>query len=546
MDRPEVKKDQLARYFILPERVVAYDPGGGQIDNLESLLVTNNDDCLISCNSGDSPWFVIDFGQELNGGIRIDLADPEPADPVRVRIRFGESVSEVMSLPDKDHVIHDVTLDLPVMGSHEFGKTGFRFVRLDFINLPDKLHVNQLKAVALERPLEYKGFFESSDRLLNDIWKIGARTVHLCCQDYILDGIKRDRMLWMGDVHPQIHVIASVFGDIDIVNESMDHIYDITEKNNWMNGHSAYSLWWLISMWDWFYITGDLDWLNSKIGQVTQVGDLIIDHIDHNGWENLTGVRFIDWSIGFNESIVRQGLQALIVWALRSACNIFEVVKDEKNYDKYVKYVEWVSGVKSTDMNNKQVNALRVLAGIEDPVKANQSVFSVKPFNGLSTWFSYYVLKARALAGDYVNSLDFVRKYWGSMLELGAKSFWEHFEIDWVENGSRIDSLPEPGKIDVHAECGDHCFKGHRHSLCHGWAGGVTAWLSTNILGVKILEPGFKKVEISPQLVDLKFVQGAYPTPLGTIELEHKLKDNGKIETNVDAPDGIEIVIKGS
>jgi hypothetical protein len=33
------------------------------------------------------------------------------------------------------------------------------------------------------------------------------------------------------------------------------------------------------------------------------------------------------------------------------------------------------------------------------------------------------------------------------------------------------------GKKDLHGDFGAHCYVGFRHSFCHGWAGGPTAWL---------------------------------------------------------------------
>ena len=36
-------------------------------------------------------------------------------------------------------------------------------------------------------------------------------------QDYLWDGIKRDRLVWIGDMHPETRTILAVFGDHEIV-----------------------------------------------------------------------------------------------------------------------------------------------------------------------------------------------------------------------------------------------------------------------------------------------------------------------------------------
>ena len=54
---------------------------------------------------------------------------------------------------------------------------------------------------------------------------------------------------------------------------------------------------------------------------------------------------------------------------------------------------------------------------------------------------------------------------------------------------------------------------------------------------------GCKKIKISPNLCDLEWAKGTYPTPYGVVEIEHK-KVNGKVVTKVNAPDEVEVVVE--
>ena len=110
------------------------------------------------------------------------------------------------------------------------------------------------------------------------------------------------------------------------------------------------------------------------------------------------------------------------------------------------------------------------------------------------------MLQAKAMAGDYTGAMDDICRYWGGMLDLGATTFWEDFDIAWLENAARIDELVPAGKVDVHRTYGDYCYKGLRHSFCHGWASGPTAWLTEHVLGVTIVEPGCRVIRIDPHL----------------------------------------------
>ena len=82
------------------------------------------------------------------------------------------------------------------------------------------------------------------------------------------------------------------------------------------------------------------------------------------------------------------------------------------------------------------------------------------------------MLQAMAKAGNYTGALNDIRIFWGAMLDLGATTFWEDFNLDWVNNASRIDELVPEGKKDVHGDYGAYCYLGLRHSFCHGWASG--------------------------------------------------------------------------
>jgi alpha-L-rhamnosidase len=169
-------------------------------------------------------------------------------------------------------------------------------------------------------------------------------------------------------------------------------------------------------------------------------------------------------------------------------------------------------------------------------------VISVGGVKNYSTFFGYYMLQTKAQAGDYQGAMNDIRKYWGAMLDLGATTFWEDFNIDWLANASRIDELVPEGKTDIHGDYGAYCYKGFRHSLCHGWASGPTPWLTTYVLGVKVMAPGCRIIKLEPHLEDLTYAEGTFPTPYGIVKIRHLKLANGKISTLVTAPKEVTII----
>ena len=72
------------------------------------------------------------------------------------------------------------------------------------------------------------------------------------------DGPKRDRLVWIGDLHPETMTVATVFGNQPIVPASLDLIRDETPLPKWMNGISSYSMWWVLIHRDWYRHQGDV------------------------------------------------------------------------------------------------------------------------------------------------------------------------------------------------------------------------------------------------------------------------------------------------
>jgi len=550
------KAQEFVREYLGPIRIVwQSDYSEGNIKNIAQLLkegsgqadLSNTELCILESNITRKPAFLVDFGKEIHGGLQLVTGRWESKKPIKVRVRFGESVGEAMSeIGEKgatnDHAIRDFEIELPWLGKLEVGNTGFRFVRIDLIDDNAKLHLKEIRAISVYRDIPYLGSFKSSDTLLNKIWKTGAYTVHLNMQDYLWDGIKRDRLVWVGDLHPEVATINSVFGYNNVVPKSLDLIRDITPLPKWMNGISTYSMWWVVLQYDWYMHHGDLAYLRQQQPYLKGLLQQIVSKIDENGIERLDGERFLDWPSTKNKNAVHAGLQAMVVKSI-SLGNKLAIILDDKEMMQLCEVaLKKLSDYVPDHHNSKQAASLMAISGLMSPKQANEEVIAVGGAKDFSTFYGYYMLQAKALAGDYKVALDNIREYWGGMLDLGATTFWEDFDLAWMENAAPIDQLVPEGKKDIHGDYGDYCYTGYRHSLCHGWASGPTAWLTEHILGIKVTAPGCKEIAIKPNLADLDYAEGTFPTPFGVLWVKHTRKTDGSINTNIKVPKGIRIV----
>jgi len=555
-----VADDPVSRRYVTPAALIALpDSLGTGVENAEALLkpfdgqltVGTPDVCRLSSEQGRRASLLLDFGKELYGGIELAAAIRPDQRALKVRIRFGESVSEAMSDTDgrtpmtsatNQHSLRDFMLDLPWLGSVEAGDSGFRFVRIDLEEPEAVLPLKSVRAVLKFRDIPYRGSFRCSDDRLTRIWETGAYTVHLCMQNYLWDGVKRDRLVWLGDMHPEMMTIASVFGDYEVVRKSLDLGRDTTPLPGWMNGIAAYSMWWVLIHRDLYMYTGDRGYLAEQREYMKELFRTLAAGMDGDREHLQGGQRLLDWPTSEMPEVIHAGYQALMVRTMEAGVQIGGWLGDGEIVAECRATLERLRRYVPDHRGNKQAAALLSLAGLCDAGEAAREVIAKDGAEGFSTFYGYYMLEALARGGRYDEALRIVSDYWGAMLDLGATTFWEDFDFSRRTDTARIDRPVPAGKFDLHAEGGAYCYKGLRRSLCHGWASGPTPWLSQHVLGIVPLEPGCRTVAVRPHLGRLEWAEGSFPTPYGVIRVRHERSASGAVVSEIEAPEEVNIV----
>lgn len=542
----------LREHFLPPTRLLWRSAAG--VTRAEALLAPKPGQAVLSeptppTELGPGGGVLLDFGVEIQGFVEIiTTLMPDQAKPRTVRIRFGESASEAMSdlggRPNagNDHAVRDQIVTLPWLGKKRVGPSGFRFARIDNADPTIPVQLSQVRAVLQLRDLPYLGSFRCNDERLNRIWEVGAYTVHLNMQEYLWDGIKRDRLVWLGDLHPEVSTVHAVFGPQTVVNRSLDLIRDVTPPTDWMNGISSYSMWWVILQEDLWRHGGDRAYLAQQQNYLARLLRHLATFVGPDGRETLNGMRFLDWPTSENQKAVHEGLQAMLLLAFASGERLMATLEDAETAGLCRETRARLLRHRPESSGRKSPAALLVLAGAADAAETARQVLALDGPRDLSTFYGFYVLQALAEARQPETALEFIRKYWGTMLDFGATTFWEDFDLEWTRGAGRIDELVAPGQRDLHGDCGAYCYVGLRHSLCHGWASGPTAWLSQHVLGVQPVEPGCRVVRIDPQLGDLAWAEGTYPTPRGVLRVRHERRADGSVKSKISAPAGVRVV----
>lgn len=467
------------------------------------------------------PMLILDFGREVNGRLEVTSDSPATAE---IRLRYGESREEAIRSPylGTDEVM------IPPHSTTYGPKSAFRYALLTFLpNRTTTLRFKSIRADAIYYPVQYRGSFESSDSVLNRIWAVGAYTAHLCMQDAIWDAPKRDRMPWMGDLDVSGKVIDYVFADRFLMQKTMDWL--IREAgdpvNHEVNTIPGYSAFWVMGEADYYRHFGDKKYLASLHDPLIQLldymtGELNADNVFVNarrGWP------FVDWSPELEKDTpeARRATDFEFYRAFSEGAWLLGEMGDSAASAKYQARARSTRGTANHSVldaktgtfgSRWQPNAMAIYSGIANEKQASaiwDSVLSQPSKLMISPYYNYYVISAMADAGHRRETLDWIRKYWGGMIEEGATSFWEGYDPSWP-------------KQDFHANLQADDDKGYFVSLAHGWSSGPTAWLAEQILGVQPNAAGFRETTIRPDLAGLEWARGEVPTPTGAISVEYK------------------------
>lgn len=493
--------------YILPAAVKA----GEKLLERENLLIQKpacvsfrNDGCCAFTEKG--AWAVLDFGKELCGGVRLIVGSTQEA--ARFRITLGESLTEACSEigqknATNEHSPRDFSVIVPGMSDQCYGMSGFRFARLELLT-EEPVYIRNVFGVNTLPCFEKEGWVKTDDEELNRILDTAAYTLKLCLQNgYIWDGIKRDRLVWSGDLHQEVLLATYLYGDVENTPNCLSFLKEETPADQWMNKIPSYSAWWVINLCDYCRLTGNWDYFAENRDYARAVIANFSRCVREDGEMDFSAAPyfmpyFLDWPT-LDTPDARIGTAALLVYMAKKYLEV------EDNGDCH-RIASRLAAYLDMDCAFKQTRAFQILAG-RNP--AGQAEFLEKDgAAGLSTFMAYYILKADAMAGGK-RMLALIREYFGGMLSRGATTFWEDFDLAWLEGSGRLDEFSREGEKDLHGDFGACCYIGLRLSLCHGWSSGVLAFVIEHIMGLTL--DGDGTYRIKPHTGDLKTVEARLP-----------------------------------
>lgn len=439
---------------------------------LQPEITTDN------CSYIKNGFVILDFGQEYYGEPHLVTSFVDDFTPIKARVRYGESLSECCSSigennATNDHSLRDFEIMIPSLSNLSLPKSGFRFIRIDFL---DETRGVNIKAIALQIKKDERKpiyIYQGKDELIKRIFDAAKRTVDLCSLNgYVWDGIKRDELVWAGDLHPEALALFTLYGRSRELEASIDFLRKGHKLPKYMNNFSMYSLWWIAVVADYYLNDKNNERFVRK--QMSYIQDLIKQYdetIKEDGDMNFPHY-FVDWpTVGSKDELA--GCRAIAIFALNKAKTLQKAFNLPTNHSDSA--LRKLNKIDVKALQKKQVIGLKYMAtgNISDE---EYQLLSQGGTEGISTFMSYYILSAVA-SRDEKLAINMMKEYYGAMLDLGATTFFEDFDMKWVPNTSRIDEFAKKGQNDFHRDFGKYCYEGYRHSLCHGWSAGVIKFI---------------------------------------------------------------------
>lgn len=324
-------------------------------------------------------------------------------------------------------------------------------------------------------PERYRAPYVSTDPELTRIWETAAYTLRLCKGVFLIDGIKRDRLPWGGDLAISLLSDAAVFGDPAPVCRTLTLLgRDIITKSH-ANGIIDYSLWLVVCHQLLQEQYGEDGFIRSHFHEVRRVLDWFVARAREDGGLVLPRSEewcFIDW-LDMPKSTA---LNMLFRWALACGIRLAEHVGDTGSRDTWQDSLACLDELLLTHVFDRETglfpgdvaqsgpptrhaNFLAVLSGLVGPghPAARTIANALSSPDGLppdgTPYMSALEIWALHKLGRTEAALERLRRIWGGMLRLGATTFFE----GWSDN------------LDERTSCSfyDRPFG---MSLCHAWS----------------------------------------------------------------------------
>ncbi|KAF8894897.1 Six-hairpin glycosidase [Gymnopilus junonius] len=557
-------------------------------------LLVNNAGRASLTSSGS--WIALDFGIEVGGLISLNLNNAPLASTFSLSFTESPLFIRPTASDDSSYPTSNTTYDgvlritVPAYTSYWIQPSatlrgGYRYLTIVSNSASPLIISNISCAISFVPHLDdmraYAGYFYATDPLSKDAnfltkaWYAGAYTVQTntvtlnsgrevpfaaagswynnatlgVAGPIIVDGAKRDRAVWPGDMGiavpsqfvstndllPTRNALSTMFAAINPATGALPESGPPLSQL----GSDTYHAWTLIGTYNYYLFSGDTVWLQTVWTNYTKAVAFLEGKVDETGLMNVTGLR--DWARLGGGGYNVEG-NAILYKVLTTAKDLAAYLNDTSLSAAWAQNATalkqkfntafWLENVgmyrdnQTTTLCPQDGNSFAVLFNLTTSLAQAQRVSDglQKNWNELgpvapelpdtiSPFISGFEVQAHFEAENDARALDLIRRTWGYMLytKLSVQS-------------TLLEGFTANGSIAYRYYRGyndDAAYTSHSH----GWSSGATPALTFYVLGLTVTSPQGKTWSVAPHVGGgLPGAQGSFETGLGTFSVQWTLK----------------------
>ncbi|KIK50530.1 glycoside hydrolase family 78 protein [Collybiopsis luxurians FD-317 M1] len=579
-----------------------------------NLLEPNGSSTVLSEKGA---WVTLDFGKEVGGLISMNF-DSINSSSSSISLAFTESPMFINPLLSDDSSFpiatmnYDGVLPVPVPPATalEEGfwtqpafslRGGFRFLTIALTSKDGgAVAISNVSCEIefmphVEDMTAYSGYFYAKDNEFEDedfltkLWYAGAYTVQTntvpvntgrqvpfepqghwannatlgVASPIIVDGAKRDRAVWPGDMGIAVPTqFVSTFDLIPTRNALSTMFANINPQTGALPesgpplsqlGSDTYHCWTMIGSYNYYLYSGDDEWLGTIWANYTKAMAFIEGKVDSSGLMNVTGLR--DWARqggGGHNSEGNAILYRVLItgselatyanqttlstaWA-RNASSL----KTNFNNAFWMPEVGMYRDNTTTTLAPQDANSFAILfnltmnasqaAQVSEGLEKNWVDLGPVPPelpDTISPFISGFELQAHFVAGNDSRAFDLLHREWGYILYTNL-SVQSTLLEGMTANGSLFYRYYQ-GYND------DAAYTSH----AHGWSSGPTSALTIYVAGLSVTSPQGKTWNLEPHIGGpMDTAQAGFSTALGWYEIIWERAGKSGLNLNVTTPEG--------
>ncbi|EUC35382.1 glycoside hydrolase family 78 protein [Bipolaris zeicola 26-R-13] len=429
----------------------------------------------------------------------------------------------------------------------------------------------------------YQGYFYCDDSWLNAIWYGGAYTLQTNAvppntgrwvpmldkgwanngtlgsgSSILVDGAKRDRAVWPGDMGIAVPSAFVSTGDMESVRNALQVMFDYQNEDGSLpesgppllqQKSDTYHMWTLIGTYNYMLYTGDADFVLKNWAKYLKAIDYIYAKVDSSGLLNQTGIRdWGRWNTGSNNTaanvLLFHTLQAsalLATWlndttslasTWRTRAISLQTALLTHSFDP--SYGAFRDNATSTSLHPQDANSLALLFSLVPPNSSTASSISTAltlnwtplgaqppelPGN-ISPFISGFEIQAHFKSRRADRGLDLIRRSWG----------WYAKHLNGTYSSTVIEGYRTDGTFGYRAE--------------RGYENDASYWVA----GLRVTEPKGRRWEVQPGFGDLKRAEAGFKTGLGVFRVKWERREGGYgvvVETPVGTRGVVKLPVEG-